>query len=929
MEKARFCIYIVIFAFFSLPFWGAQLTRVEKIAGIPFMQDSLSPPNITPPDSLTLVQPADSVAQDTTKKNALDAPVDYSANDSIIFDMSTNHGYLYGDSKVDYTTLSIKSEKIVISMDSSIVHATPGVDSLKNEFGYPVFKDKDTEYEMKAVSYNFKSKKGFIRNVITQQGEGYIVADMAKKNADDSFFMCDGKYTTCDNHEHPHFYMMLTKAKVRPKKNVVTGPAYLVLEGLPLPLAIPFGFFPFSEKYSSGIIMPSYGDDMDRGFNLRGGGYYFAISDYIDLALTGEIYTKGSWGLNARSTYRKRYRHSGSFDMSYMFTKYGDKEVPETYTEAKDFRVTWTHSQDPKANMYRTLSANVSYSTSTFSRFNQESNYVNPNNGYSDRSNNTRSSTVNLSQRFPNSPFTINLNATINQRSQDSTISLTLPNVTITMSSIYPFKRKASVGSEKWYEKIKMSYTGDFRNSITTKDDMLFKSNLIKDWKNGAQHRIPVSATFNLLNYINITPAFNYNETWFTRKVDQMWDPSKKTHVKGDTTYGFYRAYSFNYNVGIQTKLYGFYEPLFKIGKLKTIRHVFTPSITFGGNPDFTDPKFGAYKEYKYIDSNGQVRTERYSPFTGQVFSPPGSTESASIGFNFENNIEMKVATNNDSTKVISLIDNLGIGFSYNAMAPSSNKWSDITANMRLKLSKSLTINLNTTWDPYSYGWDPVKELPIKGKLRGFGNGFARLKRTSYTFSPNLNQDTFKKLFGRGDKSEQNKKKDLTDDYLSDEDDDELLDDFEDEDQQGYGNNNRSRREDTGSTYDEDGYTRNQVMWSLSPSYSFGYGWSNQFDPEKNEYHSKITHSFNLSGSIQPTKSWNFTFNTSYDFEAKRFSSLNCSLSRNLHCWNISANFIPIGNYRSYYVSIRVNSSMLQDLKYEQRNRASSYDPNW
>lgn len=928
MNKVRFCIYIVVFAFFSLPFWGAQLTRVEKIASIPYIQDTIAAPDTPSLDSLTLTQPADSIQQDSTeRKDALDAPVDYSANDSIIFDMSTNHGYLYGDSKVDYTTLSIKSEKIVISMDSSIVHATPGIDSLKNEFGYPVFKDKDTEYEMKAVSYNFKSKKGFIRNVITQQGEGYIVADLAKKNADDSFFMCDGKYTTCDNHEHPHFYMMLTKAKVRPKKNVVTGPAYLVLEGLPLPLAIPFGFFPFSEKYSSGIIMPSYGDDMDRGFNLRGGGYYFAISDYIDLALTGDIYTKGSWALYAQSSYRKRYRYSGSFTLSYMFTKNGDKEVPETYTEGKDFKINWSHSQDPKANMYRTLSAYVNYSTTTYSQFHQESNYVGPNSPYSDRSNNTKSSTINLSQRFPNSPFSINLNSTINQISADSTISLTLPNVTVTMSSIYPFKRKDAVGSEKWYEKIKMSYTGDFRNSITTKDDQLFKSNLIKDWKNGAQHRIPISATYNLLNYINITPSFNYNETWFTRKTEKLWDPEKKTHVQGDTTYGFYRTYNFNYSVGLQTKLYGFYEPLFKIGKLKTIRHVFTPSVTFGGNPDFTDPRYGAYKEYKYIDSNGQVQVERYSPYTGQVFSPPSQTQSASATFSFENNLEMKVATDNDSTKVISLIDNLGISFGYNAMAPSSNKWSDITANVRLKLSKNLKIILNTSWDPYSYGWDPVKELPIKGRLRMLeGRGFARLKRTSYSFSPSINQDTFKKLFGKGDKSDKNKKNEsLMDDSLLDEED--MLDDFDNQDRQGF--NNNPRQDDTGSTYDEDGYTRNQVMWSLSPTYTFSYGWDSRFNPDKLEYHSRITHNFNLTGSIQPTKNWNFTFNTSYDFDRKKFASLNCSLSRNLHCWNISASFIPIGDNTSYYVSIRVNSSMLQDLKYEQRSRPSSYDPSW
>lgn len=927
MNKIRICIYTFFLVFFSLPFWGAQLHRVEKARGIISVQDSITSPGVRVTDGLKPELPLDTIPQDSIqeKKDPLDAPVDYNANDSIIFDLTTNHGYLYGDSKVDYLTMSIKAENMVMSMDSSIIHARYGTDSIKGEFGYPIFSDKGTEYEMKTVSYNFKTQKGHIRNVITQQGEGYIVAELAKKNADDSFFMCNGKYTTCDNHDHPHFYMMLTRAKVRPKKNVVTGPAYLVLEGLPLPLAIPFGFFPFTDKYSSGVIMPSWGDDMDRGFNLRNGGYYFAINDYIDLALTGEIYTKGSWGLGARSTYRKRYRHSGSFDIIYLFTKYGDREVPSTYRVTKDLKLTWSHSQDPKANMYRTLSANVNYTTTSFSQYNQE-NLYNPSEGTAT----TRSSTINLSQRFPNSPFSLNANVTANQIVRDSTISLTLPNLTVTMSSIYPLKRKNSIGAEKWFEKIKMSYTGDFRNSITTKDNLLFKSNLIKDWKNGAQHRIPVSATFSMLDYINVTPSFNYQETWFTRKVEKRWDPTTGTHISlpEDTTYGFYRTYNFNYNVNLQTKLFGFYEPMFKVGKLKTVRHVFTPSVTFGGNPDFTDPKFGGYKRYFYIDSKGRKQEELYSPFSEQVFSPSSSKQAASVSFAFENNVEMKVATDNDSTKIVSLIDNLGINFSYNAMAPSSNKWSDIQTNMRLKLTRSLTVNLNAAWDPYSYSWDPVNELPQRGNLRiREGKGIARLKSTSYSFSPSINQDTFKKLFGRSDKDKDSKNdnQNLEDTLL----DGELEDPNSDEENQqrssAFGN-----KKDEGGDFDEDGYLRNQVRWNVGLSYTMSYGWDMQnFNPKTNEYPGKITHNFSMNGSIQPTKNWNFTFNTSYDFDAKKFAYLNCSLSRNLHCWNLSASFIPIGPRTSYYVSVRVNSSMLQDLKYEQRSRPSSWDPQW
>jgi len=923
MNKVRLCIYIFIFGFFSLPFWGAQFTRMENLKYLALLQDTINNNDTLLLDSLSIA--TDSIPNDSVEnKDPLEAPVDYNAKDSIIFDLTTNHGYFYGESQVDYTTMSIKAEYLTMSMDSSIIHGIYGIDSVGNKFGTPVFKQGDTEYEMNTVSYNFKSKKGFIRNVITQQGEGYIVADLAKKNADDSFFMCNGKYTTCDQHDHPHFYMMLTKAKVRPKKNVVTGPAYFVLEGLPLPLAIPFGFFPFTESYSSGVIMPSYGDDMDRGFSLRNGGYYFAINDYVDLALTGEIYTKGSWAIQARSTYRKRYRFNGSFDLAYMFTKYGDKEVPETYTEAKDLRLNWTHTQDPKANMYRTLSANVQYSTSTFNRYNQEGLY-NPNLSTS----NTKSSSVTLTQRFPNSPFSINANVTANQRTQDSTISLTLPNLTVTMSRIYPFKRKNPIGAERWYEKVQMSYTGDFRNSITTKDNLLFKSNLIKDWKNGAQHRIPVSATFSILDYINITPSVNYTENWYTRSVEKRWDAQQMQHVSlpEDTTYGFHRTYFFNYAVGIQTKLYGFYEPIFKIGKLKTIRHVFTPSISFSGNPDFTNPRYGTVKKYHYLDNNGRVQEHTYSPYEGQVFAPTMSKQSAAISFSFENNVEMKVGTDNDSTKIISLIDNLGINFSYNAMAPSTEKWSMINTNLRLKLSKSLMVNVGATWDPYAYEWDPINRTPVRKGLRmENGKGIAKLATTGYSISPSINQDTFKKWFGKGDK------KDTVDPQ---EENEMLMEEGFDEFNDPLQNNMPANVDETPGEYDRDGYLKNEVKWNLGFNYSMAYAWERgnitkeRFEAHGEEFPGRITHTFGMNGSIQPTKNWNFTFTTSYNFENDRFEYLNCTLSRNLHCWNISASFIPIGPYTSYYVSIRVNSSMLQDLKYEQRSRPSSFDPRW
>ena len=394
--------------------------------------------------------------------------------------------------------------------------------------GSPVFKDRSGEYQSKTMTYNFKTSKGFITDVVTQQGEGYLTGGQTKKLADDSYNIINGRYTTCDDHEHPHFYMQLTKAKMRPKKDIVTGPAYMVLCDVPLPLAVPFGDFPFTSKYSSGVIFPTFGDDYNKGFYLRDGGYYFALSDYADLALTGEIYTKGSWGLAARSTYRKRYKFSGSFNMSFLTTITGDKGSPD-YMKQKNFRIAWTHSQDSKANPKMTLSSSVNFATSGYSRNDLNSYY---NESFTE---NTKNSTVNLSYRF-SSKFQMSTTASLAQRTQDSTLSVSFPNFTLSLSQIAPFKRKRAVGAERWYEKIKMSYTGSFQNSLTAKQNEFFKKSLVKDWANGMRHSVPVSATFSLFQYINVSPSISMNDRMYTRKIRRSWDPAASAEVQDQPT---------------------------------------------------------------------------------------------------------------------------------------------------------------------------------------------------------------------------------------------------------------------------------------------------------------------------------------------------------------------------------------------------------
>ena len=891
---------------------NARVQAQESVTAVGSLNDSIA---VRQPDSLLKIA-ADSTLQvdtatvDTTarKKSMLEAPVTYQASDSIVL-TGTNMAYLYGESNVKYQNIELQAERIEMSMDSSIVYATFALDSVGAEYGYPLFVEGEQQIEAKSMRYNFRSRKAYANEVLTQQGEGFLTAGVTKKMPDDAMNLINGRYTTCDEHDHPHFYIKMTKAKVRPGKDIVTGPAYLVIEDVPLfPIGLPFGFFPFSSTYSSGIIMPTYGDEMARGFNLRNGGYYFAISDYIDLALTGEIYTKGSWGLAARSSYRKRYKYSGSVDASYLVTKTGDKGLPD-YSVSKDFRIAWTHSQDMKANPYRTFSASVNFSTSSYSR-NQLNMLYTPN-----ATDNNKGSSVSISQRFPNSPINISATMNINQRSQDSSLSVTLPDMSISMSSIYPLKRKHIVGKERWYEKISISYSGYFRNTIHTKENEFLRKNLIKDWKHGMQHSIPISATYNF-GFLNISPSVNYTERWLTDKVYHKYDTARNALMPVDTVYGFYRVYNYNAAISASTTLYGFFKPWAIFGdKVKMIRHRMEPSVSFSMSPDFGSRKYGYYEDYSYVNRQGETVTGVYSPFKDAMFGPPGRGKRGSINFAVDNNVEMKIRSDADSTgeRKISLIEKLGFNISYN-LAADSFKWSDLNVGLNLRLSKSYSLILNGIFDVYTYGYDTKTQraYPVNKTRWQAGKGFPRLRSTSTSFSYTFNNDTFKKWFGgRGSRKDG--------DSSSNNTENEDPDGKPDETGQTKGGRLRKAKKTNAGEYDEDGYYNATVPWNLSFHYNMGLGYGN-FNPEKMEYNYRLTHNLSFSGSIQPTKNWRISMNGSFDVEHGKFHSFTCSISRDLHCFQMSANVIPIGPYKSYSFSIAVNSSLLKDLKYNQSN---------
>jgi len=849
------------------------------------------------------------------KKSAIDAPVNIVSKDSMIMVMdSANMLYLYKDASIKYKDINLSAEHIEMDADKSELYAYFGLDSVGAKFGFPVFKSGDSQdTEMEQVWYNFNTKKMFTKNVITQQGEGYITAEVAKKMPDDSYFMENGKYTTCDIHDHPHFYFNLTKAKIRPGKNIVTGPVYLVVEDVPLPIAAPFFFFPSTKSYSSGIIMPAYGDEMARGFNLHGGGYYFAFSDYVDLALTGEIYTKGSWGLSARSNYIKKYKYSGGLDASYLVTITGDKDTKNMansdYSKSTDIRISWNHRQDAKANPYGTFTARVDFSTSSY--------YHNDFSAASiaNMSQNTKASSVSYAYRSPAHPqFSINTSFSVNQRSQDSTLTVSLPDMTISLTNIYPFKRKEQVGSDRWYEKIYLSYTGTIRNSISNvKEGDFFHKNLIKDWKNGIKHSIPISASFNLFKYLTLSTSFNYNENWYSNRVNYDWNYGQQMIAPVDTTYGFYRTYDYNASISLNTKLYGTYKPMSFLGKWTKgviIRHVLTPSVSFSGAPDFSNPSYGMYKNINYINSSLERMSQLYSIYQNQIFGGPSTGRTGAVNFSLDNNLEMKVPiAGTDSAKKISLIDNLGLRMSYNFLADSLN-WSNLSASIRLKILNS-TLNLQGMFDTYLYDENGRHINVPRWKA---GKGIGRFMGTSTGYSYSFNNDTFKKLFGKGDKD--SGKKDEATSSTNQEGDENTEETTESGGSPKPHTSLLAAKKQEGN-YDSNGYLISDFKWNFSFNYNINLGYGT-FNQAKLEYDYRISQTLGFNGDISPTKSWKVSFNASYDFDVKRIVSMYCTISRQMHCWSMSASVVPIGPYQNYSFTIAINSSLLQDFKYQQ-----------
>ena len=867
----------------------------------------------------------DSIRLDSLNRqraNGINSPVEYAANDSLVYDASSKTARLYGSSTVKYENMDLAAEKIHMSIDSSLVHATGKADSTSKAgnglTGTPVFTMGSDKYESDTMAFNFKTKKGLISKVYTQQEDGFLQSQLSKRNANGDIYLQHGRYTTCDA-KHPDFYIALSRAKVRPGKDVVFGPAYLVVADVPLPLAIPYGFFPFTKSYSSGFIMPTYGDENSRGFYLRDGGYYFAINDKVDLKLLGEIYTKGSWGVSAASNYTKRYRYSGSFFLSYQDTRTGDKGMPD-YSKQTSFKIQWSHRQDAKANPYSSLSASVNFATSSYERNNLNSLY-NP----QTLTQSTRTSSVSWSTTFSSIGLSLSSTANLSQNMRDSTIAMTLPDLNISLSRFYPFKRKHVVGDERWYEKISMSYTGQISNSINTKEEKLLKANLIKDWRNGWNHTIPISGNFTLFNYINLSPSFNFHDRMYSYKVMQSWDNAQQKAVN-DTIYGFNNVYDYNFSISASTKLYGFFIPSRKIfgDKIQAIRHVITPTVSFSYAPDFSSSRYGYYKTYQKTNADGSVELVEYSPYTGQLYGVPGRGKTGNISFDLSNNLEMKIKSDKDSTgvKKISLIDELGLAMSYN-MAAKEKPLSDLTMRIRLKWWKNYTFNMTAVFASYAYELDQNGH-PYVGNHTLWGMGkFGRFQGTSQNFSFTLTPEKLKKWFGGGsDNDDRKNNRNKDDEEGTDTDIESNVDDTMINAQRGAKKKSGGGKAET----DNDGYMRFSMPWSLT----FGYGitmrenTAGKFNTKSMRYPYKFSQNLNVSGNVRLSDGWNISFSSGYDFDQHDLSMTTASLQRDLHCFNMSCSVV-LAPYTSYNFSFRCNAATLTDaLKYDKRSGYSN-----
>ncbi|HON18667.1 MAG TPA: putative LPS assembly protein LptD [Salinivirgaceae bacterium] len=796
----------------------------------------------------------------TTKASSiLGSTIFYSAEDSIIAKIKDKKEVLIGNAKIRYQNIELSAAYIEIDFAKNEVFAKGLPDSTGNISGFPNFKEGTDAFEATTIRYNFNTKKGLIQDVVTEQDGGFLHSNVTKKHTKNIIDLKGGKYTTCD-HEHPHFYIYLSKARVIQNEKIVAGPAYLVIADVPTPIAIPFGYFPFTKERASGIIIPGYGESRERGFYLTNGGYYWAGTEYFDFRIIGSIYTKGSWDIDMRTRYKVRYKYSGQIGYRHEKIVVGERDAAD-YNVTTAYALTWQHQQDPKAHPYRRFGANVNLRSSASNRYSTNlTNYVQ----------NTVTSDISYQHSLPGTPFSLAANLRHSLNTLDSTVNLSLPTASLNMRKINPFERKNKTGATRWYETIGISYNSSLQNSAKMKERDFLTNRMYEKFQYGINHNINTSGAIKFLKYLNFSPQASYKERWYFSKIQRNYlpgyaadtnavDPPIRDTVTIDTMKGFYRVWDYNVGAGVNTTFYGLitFNPNLPI---QAVRLVHQPSISFTYKPDFGNPKYGYY----HVDTIPKLN---YNHFANGIFGTPPIGESKSIGFSLSNNIEMKVRSHKKdstpTTKKITLLDALNFSTSYNAASDSLN-WSPLTINARTKLFNAIIINFGSSMDWYAL--NPISGQRINKFVFDLEQKLGRLTTANLTIGFNLNSNS---LYGT--------------------------------------------TINPNLTSDDENYYYNyfNIPWSMAVNYSYSYS---KYTTVK-----RVIQTINLSGDFSVTPKWKISYSTGYDIEKRSISLTNFGITRDLHCWAMRFEWVPFGERQSYFFTIGVKSSILKDLKYDKR----------
>jgi hypothetical protein len=828
--------------------------------------------------------------------NAIDITVKNSSKGYKTTDFVNQRIYLVDMGEVTYGNIYLKADSIVLDMENGTVYASGRRDSIGNSTGKALFREGSESYEVDTLEYNFKTTRAIIKGVVTKQQEGFLHSTLTKKQDDGTLHFQGSSFTTCDA-DHPHFHIQMPRAKVYPGEKIVSGPAFLVIEDIPLPLILPFGYFPVQKKLASGIIMPKYGQEQQRGYFLSDGGYYFAGTDYFDLRVTGNIYSNGTWLASAGTRYNLRYRYSGNFSYSYANNVSGHKGLPD-FTKSSNYRISWSHAQDPKSNPGSRLSANVNMSSSNFDR----------NNTYSPLDNVTtqRQSSVSYSKNWAGTPFNLSTSVNHSQNNANKTVSLNLPRANFSMARIYPLKSKRAAGPSKWYQDVQLQYTAQLDNQINTYDSLLFTRSVWNTARAGFKHEVPVSLQIRPFRNMSISPSLRYSGVLYPRKVEKFWVPDyfdpelNKTRavLVTDTTSGLFYGQAINPSVSasFSPQVFGTYSFTRPGSRWQTVRHVIRPTISFSFIPYVKGLSTPMYREVQ-SDSTGRMTT--YSIFENSIFGTPAlSQRSGNVSFNLVNILEAKVFEKNDTTgkpKKIKLIESLGASTNYNIFADSMG-WSPVSVNFRTILLEKISIAASGTFSLYGIddAGKPVKQFAIQqnNKLLRTQNITASI---DFDLGSLLGAGTPKST--RGSSTSSRSRAGESDLARPDRDE---QSDTEAPLQQG-----------GGLTYDEFGYAVVDLPWTMAVAYNFTYS--------KNLLKPIITQQFTLTGTLRVATKTSVNYITGYDIAQKQITMTRIGISRDLHCWNMSFNWIPTGYLKSWDFTIRINSSMLSDIKYERR----------